>query len=74
MIADDGLKLCLSGLVLGTCGALGLGLAGSRRLFGLTPTNHGPSLRRRDSCSHGVVPLLRPRATTAVPALSNRSE
>jgi predicted permease len=39
MILGEGLKLCLTGLVLGLLGALWLGRAGSSLLFGISPTD-----------------------------------
>ncbi len=39
MIIQEGLKLCLTGLVLGLVGALWLGQAGSSLLFGVTATD-----------------------------------
>jgi ABC-type antimicrobial peptide transport system permease subunit len=39
MILGEGMRLCLTGLVLGIMGALWLGRAGSSLLFGVTPTD-----------------------------------
>ena len=39
MILGEGLKLCLTGLMLGLLGALWVGRAGSSLLFGVSPTD-----------------------------------